>query len=318
MQMDLLRKAEQKFGRFAIRRLTLFIIATYVAGYILLMMGRANGSYSTTQSLIALSPSLILRGQVWRLVSWWLIPPGTLDIFTIIMLYFYYQIGTTLEKVWGDFLYNLYIFFGLLMTVVGSFLLLAITGIDYGAMFSTYYVSLSIFLGFAMTFPNQKVLFMFLIPVKMKWLAYFDLAYLAYSIYQYARIGYALPVIVMVASSLASTILFFVLTRTRFHRKNATQKNFQRQMRGFDSRRNGAGARGFGSRGSSAKTVGTTGEKIDRTTFAAGNGPVTRHRCAVCGRTELDAPDLEFRFCSKCNGNYEYCEEHLYTHKHVQ
>ena len=42
-----------------------------------------------------------------------------------------------------------------------------------------------------------------------------------------------------------------------------------------------------------------------------------RHKCAVCGRTELDAPDLEFRYCSKCAGDHEYCSEHLYTHTHV-
>ena len=47
-------------------------------------------------------------------------------------------------------------------------------------------------------------------------------------------------------------------------------------------------------------------------------GGGARHRCAVCGRTELDAPDLEFRFCSKCEGDYEYCQEHLYTHQHVK
>ena len=45
---------------------------------------------------------------------------------------------------------------------------------------------------------------------------------------------------------------------------------------------------------------------------------VPRHRCAVCGRTELDDDTLEFRYCSKCNGNYEYCNEHLFTHTHVQ
>ena len=42
-----------------------------------------------------------------------------------------------------------------------------------------------------------------------------------------------------------------------------------------------------------------------------------RHRCAVCGRTDLDDPELVFRFCSKCEGDYEYCQDHLYTHKHV-
>ncbi len=43
-----------------------------------------------------------------------------------------------------------------------------------------------------------------------------------------------------------------------------------------------------------------------------------RHHCAICGRTELDAPDMDFRYCSKCDGGtYEYCQDHLYTHVHV-
>ena len=45
---------------------------------------------------------------------------------------------------------------------------------------------------------------------------------------------------------------------------------------------------------------------------------ITKHKCAICGRTERDGDDLEFRFCSKCNGNYEYCNEHLFTHEHVK
>ena len=43
-----------------------------------------------------------------------------------------------------------------------------------------------------------------------------------------------------------------------------------------------------------------------------------RHKCAICGRTELDSPELEFRYCSKCEGNYEYCSDHLFTHEHVR
>ena len=49
-----------------------------------------------------------------------------------------------------------------------------------------------------------------------------------------------------------------------------------------------------------------------------GRTVITRHKCAICGRTELDDENLEFRFCSKCEGNYEYCSEHLYTHEHVR
>ena len=51
---------------------------------------------------------------------------------------------------------------------------------------------------------------------------------------------------------------------------------------------------------------------------AAPKQTVTRHKCAICGRTDESNPELEFRFCSKCNGNYEYCNDHLFTHKHVE
>ena len=41
-----------------------------------------------------------------------------------------------------------------------------------------------------------------------------------------------------------------------------------------------------------------------------------RHKCAICGRTENDDPNLSFRYCSKCTGNKEYCQDHLFTHTH--
>ena len=314
--MDFLHKWDQKYGKHAIPHLTRYIIMTYIAGYILMLIGGINGSYTAISSLLTLSPSLILRGQVWRIFSWLLIPPNTLtssayDLLTIIMLFVYYQRGTLLEKMWGDFLYNVYIFTGLIMTIIGAFLLYVCTGHDYGALFSTYYVSLSIFLGFAMTFPEQRMLFMFFIPIKIKYLAIVDIFYLVYSVVQAGRYGLWLPVLVMILCSLAGTILFFFGTRKNgvITFKNRVQKNFQQKMQGSPYagpvRRPG-------------DTPGAQGTKIDRTTFAGPGGRMPVHRCAVCGRTELDDPDLEFRFCSKCNGNYEYCSDHLQNHIHVQ
>lgn len=276
----------------------MYIIATYIAGYLLAMLAASSTAYSGIFENLRLMPSLILRGQVWRLVSWWLIPPSGLSIFTVIMLFLYYQLGSLLEKVWGDFLYNLYIFFGLLMTVLGAFLLYFITGYDFGVWFSTYYVSLSIFLGFALTFPNQELLFMFVIPMKIKYLGILEVIYLLYQIVS-AGSYLRLPVAVMIVSSLANVILFFFLTRKAKH-SSRTQKDFRRQMNGYRTAPKAAGSY----------------EKVDRTTFGAKNTRPSVHRCAVCGRTELDAPDMEFRFCSRCNGNYEYCSEHLYTHEH--
>ena len=317
--MSFLQKMERKYGKYAIRHLTMYIIMTYAAGYVLSMMqSMGGGGYGGITQLLYLSPPLILRGQIWRLVSWLLIPPTSLSFFTLVMLFCYYQLGTLLERTWGDFLYNVYIFFGLLMTIIGAFILYFVTGRDFGPIFSTYYVSLSIFLGFAMTFPDQQMLFMFIIPIKIKYLAIVDIIYLIYEVITYSRYGYGLPVLVMIVCSLASTILFFLMTRrnSRFSRNRQRQRSFRKAMGGYGS--GPAGPGGFtGGANRAGSSAGGTYEKVDRHTFGGGERRAVHH-CAVCGRTELDSPDLEFRFCSKCNGNYEYCQDHLYTHMHVQ
>lgn len=323
--MNFLRKMEMKFGKYAIHGLTMYIIVTYIVGYILLFMQRSE-SYSSILSILTLSPVMILKGQIWRLVSWVLIPPTSLSLWTIIMLLFYYQIGTQLERTWGDFLYNIYIFFGLVMTVIGSFILYFVTGLDpamIGVTYSTYYVSLSIFLGFAMTYPDMKVLFMLFLPVKIKYLALVDIAYLLYRIITMFRFGpaFGLPTLVMILCSLASTILFFILTRMKNSRRP-----FTRRKGGFSGR---SGQSFFGkTKKESFEPIRPTASE-GKKNFKPGpieggfgyrlpDGRIARHCCAVCKRTELDDPNLEFRFCSKCNGNYEYCQDHLFSHEHVQ
>ena len=102
--MNFLDKMERKYGRYALKNLPMFIIATYVAGYVLELLTPEMLGYLT------LEPYYILHGQVWRLVTWILIPPSSLDIFTIIMLFFYFSIGQTLERTWGSFKFDVYIF----------------------------------------------------------------------------------------------------------------------------------------------------------------------------------------------------------------
>ena len=282
--MKLINKMEQKFGRYAVHNLTMYIIITYVSGYLLNYLAPEALSYCL------LEPALILQGQVWRLVSWLLIPPGTLDIFTIIMLFFYYSIGTTLEQTWGAFRYNLYIFGGIILSVIGAFVLygiLLLTGSNgilllEGGAFSTYFISMSIFLGFAAAYPNMQVLLYFIIPLKIKWLALVDIVYL---VWQMAGSGWVTRACII--CSLMNFIIFFLATRNTSRISPRQVKRRRTYMRAVNS--------GYNSK-----------------------GQVTKHKCAVCGRTELDGDNLEFRFCSKCKGNYEYCQDHLFTHKHVQ
>ena len=289
IMVKFLNSLERKIGKYAVRNLSLYIIIAYVIGYVLAFTGSVE--------FISLNPYYISKGQVWRIITWILVPPGNFDIFTIIMLYFYYQIGMTLERTWGAFRYNIYIFSGIFFTVVGAVVLYLIStangldGISAGMLvsagFSTYYINLSIFLAFAATYPNISVLLFFVIPVKMKWMAYVYAVILAY---QFVTSGAAGRIAIVM--SLLNFIVFFLSTRNY---KSVSPKEMYRK-------------RAF-------KTA-TAGPHTSQGTMQKGS--VTKHKCAICGRTELDGEDLEFRFCSKCNGNYEYCNEHLFTHRHVE
>ncbi len=321
--MNFLKKMEQKFGRYAIPDLTRYIILTYVIGYAIFFLQQTTKA--PLIGYLTLDPGLILKGQVWRIVSWVLMPPSSLSIWTIIMLLLYYQLGTALEAAWGDFLYNFYIFFGLIMTVIGAFIAYALvpgtdqlfslaTASSY-PLITTYYVSLSIFLGFAMTFPNQQLLFMFIIPIKIKYLAIVDVVYLIYNIY---ASGVNPAITIMIVCSLASTILFFLMTRnlSRFSPKERKrQRDWKKAMGENAGKRFTSGYRKYYEAShDGARGAGTAGGR----NAGGGSKIIARHKCAICGRTELDDPSLEFRFCSRCNGNYEYCNDHLFSHKHVE
>lgn len=271
--MNFLNKWERKYGRYAIRNLPAIMIALYVVGYLIEYLMPSLVSY------LYLSPTMILRGQVWRLVTWLIIPPYSLDIFTIITLYFYFSIGRTLEQTWGPFQFNVYIFSGILFTILGAFLLYFIGGIDQPYYFSTYYICMSMFLAFAATYPDMQVLLMFIIPIKVKWLG------LLYGILLLASLvqgGWATRI--AITASLLNFVIYFLMTRNlnrynphEIHRRN----DFKRKVK-----------------------------KVQ-----PGKGDA-RHKCAICGRTEKDGDRLEFRFCSKCEGNYEYCQDHLFSHEH--
>ena len=283
--MKFIDKLERKFGRFGIPNLTIYMIVCYVIGYALMIVNPGILNW------LSLEPAYILRGQVWRLVTWVLYPPSTSGVlwFAIAVLFFYYPIGTSLERTIGTFKYTLYILSGVIFTILGAFILYFLLGgnVLVGNVFSTYYISLSTFLAYAMCYPDMQVLLMFIIPVKMKWMAIFYVVIVVYEMIQYVMAG-AWYLVIPIVASLLNFIIFYFGTKdfSRYNPKEVHRRNeFRRAM-----------------------------EPQGR--MKSGSGSVTKHKCAICGRTELDDPNLEFRFCSKCNGNYEYCQDHLYTHIH--
>lgn len=289
---------ERKFGKYAIRNLSFVLVACYAVGYLIQIFDRSG----LISLYLNLNPYAILHGQVWRLVTWVLIPPSSGGLFfTLIMLYFYCSLGTSLERTWGTYRYNVYLFQGMLFTIAGSFLLMGYcylfkptfpltetltltinTPYEYfgyiALLFSTYYINMSIFLAYAATFPEAQVLLMFIIPVKVKWLGVIYAILLAFQFL-------AMPIYgkFVIGASLLNFIVFFFTSRNMMHlnpKQIHRRQEFKRDVR---------------------KNTG-----------------ITKHKCAICGRTEVDSPQMQFRFCSKCDGNYEYCEEHLYTHTHIK
>ena len=285
----------RKLEKYAIPNLTLYLIICYGIGYLMQYLVPAGYQY------LMLDPFLVLKGQVWRLVTWILIPPDSSNIFfVLITLYLYYSLGGLLERIWGTYKYNVYLFSGLLFTILGAFVLCGYsvlmgaqptmyTGLYllnngsavYFGQFSTYYINMSIFLACAASIPDVQVLLMFIFPIKVKWLG------IVYGIILLVNcIQGGIATWIVVIFSLLNFLVFFLRSKGKMHLSVGQikrQQEFHQKMR------------------SAGQTKG-----------------ITRHKCANCGRTELDGDDLEFRFCSKCNGNYEYCQYHLFTHEHVK
>lgn len=296
----LINKLERKIGKYAIHNLSLYIICTYAIGYVLLLTG--------TLDIFTLNPyQVISKFQIWRIFTWVFVPPESFSIFVIIMLFLYYSLGKTLEMQWGAFRFNLYIFSGMFFTCLGAFLLYIFTvyfagwnpeiaGYSISSAFSTYYINMSIFLAFATMFPNVQLMLYFIIPIKIKWLAYVEVALVTWD-FIVCNSSAARFAIIM---SLLNFILFFFSSRNyrrlspkEIHRRREFQRAVKRQSASKNSTFDGFG------QGKEEKAV----------SFA-------RHKCSICGRTENDDASLEFRYCSKCNGEYEYCSDHLFTHEH--
>lgn len=296
-------KMEQKYGKYAIRNLTWYLIICYAIGYVLQISAQlGNEVTGTLLSYMTLDVYAILHGQIWRLVTWILIPPGAFDLFTLVTLYCYFSIGTLLERTWGSFKYNVFMFSGVIFTIIGAFVLYGILAVVFSGtsagtseslaivspmvayMFSTYYISMSIFLAFAITYPDSQMLFMFIIPIKAKVLGIIYVLLMAYEILAMFSASwlYGAAGATVIIFSLLNVLLFFIVTRKNFRTpvQAKRQKDFQRHV-----------------------------VKMKK---------VTRHKCAICGRTEESDPDEQFRFCSKCEGNYEYCSKHIYTHTHIK
>ena len=295
-----INKLERKFGKYAIPDLIKYVIVLYCAGAAIGMLN--PGIY---YSYLCLDMRAVFHGQVWRLFTFLIEPYGfsrglgmLLSIlFFAIQVHLFFLFGRSLEQAWGTFRFNLYFFFGYILNILAA-LILYLSPMHLEVYYSGFqYIYWSMFFAFAVIKGDMQFLLYFVIPVKVKWLAILDGIYMIYQVAsnlargiqalvfgypsEYAALYISSAVAIVVA--LANFLVFFFSTRNY---KRISPKDIHRRR---DFRK---------------KTQQNTG--------------MPRHRCAVCGRTEFDNENLDFRFCSKCEGNFEYCSDHLFTHQHVK
>ena len=284
--MTKIRDAVDRFcarhPNFGIPRLMLYVVAGNVIVYLLALFTSAKNPAAL--SFLTFNLSGLLRGEVWRIITFIFFPMNSSPFFMLLSLYFYYWIGSTLEREWGTARFTFYYVSGVILTVIGAVIASLITG-DYGlTLAGTHFVNLSLFLAFAVLFPDVQVMLFFIIPIKMKWLAIIDGVYYALVVISSLTTGDWTGVVLPIAALL--NFLLFVwpelkrLVGIQRHHNSRQSVNFRQAVRQQQQQK------GY------------------------------RHKCAVCGRTDADYPDLQFRYCSKCAGYHCFCQDHIFSHVH--
>jgi len=270
--LSFLNKLERKFGKYAIHNIIIYLLYISVAFFIVMLL------VPNAWSLLALDPVRVLRGELWRLITFIFIPiTPTGSILTDILyavfgFLFMNYIGRSLESIWGSFRTNIYILISVVIAIIISLLFrIYIPG--------SFFIFDSLFLAFAYEFPNNEIRIYFIIPIKIKYLAFLRIAFMVYSLV-FGSFTDRMMILLTVLAFLA-----FYLKEIIFRIKN----------------------RGVG--------------KIRKVSYQMKATPIkkdTMHKCEICKITEKDDPNMEFRYCSKCNGNHEYCANHLFTHIHIK
>ncbi|SFG31309.1 hypothetical protein [Oribacterium sp. WCC10] len=212
--MTIFQKLERKLGRYAIPDLMKYICVIYVVGFLIQMFNPLLYYY-----YLDLDPEAILHGHIWRIVTFLFYPPSTSVVWMIIATFVYYSLGTTLESLWGTFKYNFFFFTGALMLVVTALLFYIVTGISL-QMYPTY-MTFSIFLAYALSFPDATFMLYFIIPIKAKWLAIAEVVLYIFMFLTIPDIGTK----VAIALSILNVALFFYLSNQRPKNRNVFHIN---------------------------------------------------------------------------------------------
>ncbi len=256
--MTYIELLEKRFGKWAIPNLTFWLLMSQILFF-------ALNLFSTFPvPALLLIPGQVLQGEIWRLVTFLLLPPSFhLSVFLLFAWYLFYLYGSALEAEWGAFKFNSYVLIGTLATVLAAMTGYWLPGGGPGFVATNGYLLSSIFLAFAYRNPNFELLLFFILPLKIKWLAM-----LTWGIWGVTLL-FGPPALKLIV--LGACVNFFLF----FGRDIRTQIRARKRRQSMDSQR-----------------------------MAEADTPF--HRCAVCGLTDKDDPEMDFVY----EGGKGYCREH--------
>ncbi len=288
-----MKNLRNKFERFCyqnrykgIPNLMLYVTVSNAIVYVLSMMDQSYTLYS----FLCFDRSAILQGQIWRLITYPLTYGAGSGLITmLISLVCYFSLGRAIENTWGTFRFNLFYFSGII--------LMDIFCLIFGGNATAHHLNLTLLLAYATLYPDSQFLLMYIIPVKAWVLALVDLVLVLYDVLVF---DFPLNLFPLVATG--NYLLFFGKDVINII-PVSWQTNFSRLFR-KKPKKAAKGPIPFPSAGSYEASVATV------------KTPYT-HRCTVCGRTDTSNPELEFRYCSRCNGYFCYCEDHINNHTHI-
>lgn len=239
--MRVLDRLERRIGFIAIPGLIRIVVIFNALVYVLVLL---NPGF---ERFLMLDPAGIMQGEVWRLVTYIFVPRIQHFFFTLIALWFLWFIGDGLERAWGPFRVTLFYFVGMIGTTIAAFF--------FGSNFSNGMLHASLFFAFARFYPDEVIYVFFILPLKIKWIAWVGAAFLL--------VGFVLngnAYRMAMVAAFANYFIFFgpELWHEFRHRKEVStrRKRFEVESR------------------SEAEPL---------------------HRCATCGATELTNADLDFR-----------------------
>ena len=238
--MTWLDKLERRFGFLGIPGLIRIVIGFTALVWALMWL---NPNF---RSALDLDPARIRHGEVWRLITY-IFVPQTLSFWIILALWFLWFIGEGLERAWGAFKLTLYFFVGMIGTTIAAFF--------FGSNFSNGMLIASLFYAFARFYPDEVIYVFFILPVKIKWVAWVSAAFLLLGFFVNSN-SYRMATV----AALGNYLIFFgpeIVYEVRHrHEVSSRRRRFEVQSRSETE-------------------------------------PL--HKCAVCGATELSDPNLDFR-----------------------